>query len=165
MRFAIGDLIIYGETGVCRINDIVEKEFPDGKKNCYQLQPLYQSCMIFTPANNEAVFMRPIITRNEADDLLQRICGIEPSEITASNPRELSEKYDAVIKSHDCEMLVAFAKSIYAKRDRLIAVKKKLPAVDERYMKRAEDLLFGELAASLGIDRIEIKETVASKLK
>lgn len=165
MRFAIGDLIIYGETGVCRVADIVVKEFPDGKKNCYQLQPLYQSCMIFTPADNEAVFMRPIITRAQADELIARICDIEPTEITASNPRELSEKYDAVIKSHDCETLVSFTKSIYNKRDRLIPIKKKLPAVDERYMKRAEDLLFGELAASLGIDRIEIKESILEKLK
>ena len=165
MRFAIGDLIIYGETGVCRVADIVEKEFLDGKKNCYQLQPIYQSCMIFTPADNEAVFMRPIMTREEADDLLERICSIEPTEITASNPRELSEKYDAVIKSHNCEVLVSFAKSIYAKRERLIATKKKLSAVDERYMKRAEDLLFGEIAASLGIERIEVKETVSAKLK
>ena len=72
MRFSIGDLIVYGETGVCRVDDIVEKEFMGEIRPCYKLQPLYQSCMIFTPADNEAVFMRPIISAEEAKSLIGR---------------------------------------------------------------------------------------------
>lgn len=165
MRFAIGDLIIYGETGVCCVADIVEKEFPDGNKRCYKLQPLYQSCMIFTPADNEAVFMRPIITREEADALISNVCNVTPAVFTAVSTRELSDKYDAVIKLHDCNKLVAMTKAIYEKRARLIALKKKLSAVDERYMKRAEDLLFGELAAALGIEKTEVRGCIEEKIK
>lgn len=164
MRFAIGDLIIYGETGVCRVADIVEKEFPDGNKRCYKLQPLYQSCMIFTPADNEAVFMRPIISREEADALILNVCDVTPTVFNAISPRELSDKYDAIIKLHDCSELVAMTKAIYEKRTRLVAIKKKLPAVDERYMKRAEDLLFGELAAALGIDKASVKGVIEEKV-
>ena len=32
----------------------------------------------------------------------------------------------------------------------------KLGVVDQRYMKRAEDLLYGELAVALGIERDEV---------
>lgn len=163
MRFAIGDLIVYGETGVCRVEDIVEKEFLGEVRPCYKLQPLYQSCMIFTPADNEAVFMRPIITRDEANALISSIRTVEPTDCSASSPRELSEKYDKIIKMHDCGELIRLAVSIRAKKVRLIEQKKKLSAVDERYLKRAEDLLFGELAAALDIEKGMMNNYIESK--
>ncbi|MBO5870286.1 MAG: CarD family transcriptional regulator [Clostridia bacterium] len=164
MRFAIGDLIIYNEIGVCRVDDIIEKEFPDGVKKCYKLQPIYQSCAIFTPVDNETVFMRHIISREEADKLINDVCDIKPAEITSASPRELSNEYESIIKLHDCAELVALTKHIYTKRARLVSVKKKLPAVDERYVKKAEDLLFGELAAALGIDKSSVRENIAEKV-
>lgn len=164
MRFAIGDLILYGETGVCRIEEIVEREFLGEVRPCYKLQPLYQSCMIFTPADNEAVFMRAIITSTQADELICNMLDIEPTVCSATSPRELSEVYDKIIKLHDCNALVALTKSIHNKRERLIAAKKKLSAVDERYMKRAEDLLFGELGAALGIEKSAVREYINEKI-
>ena len=142
------------------MEDIIEKEFPDGVKNCYKLQPIYQSCAIFTPVDNNAVFMRPIMSRDEANRLIAEIGEIPPCEVRAVSPREMSSEYDRIIKNHDCTSLVALAKYIYKKRIRLLEAKKKLSAVDERYMKKAEDLLFGELAASLGIEKTEIRENV-----
>lgn len=41
---------------------------------------------------------------------------------------------------------------------------RKLGAIDEKYMKRAEDLLFGELAAALGVDRDQVNEYVVEKI-
>lgn len=164
MRFAIGDLIIYGETGVCRVEDIVEKEFLGEIRPCYKLQPLYQSCMIFTPADNESVFMRAIISKEEADALINSIPEIEPVACDVTSPRELSDKYDKIIKLHDCGALISLSKCIFEKRERMIAAKKKLSAVDERYFKRAEDLLFSELAAALGIQKSEINGYIKSKI-
>lgn len=164
MRFSIGDLIIYGETGVCRVDEIVEKEFLGEIRPCYKLQPLYQSCMIFTPADNEAVFMRAIITTAESNALIESIPQIEPSVCKVTSPRELSDKYDKIIKLHDCTALISLIKSIHIKREQCIAAKKKLSAVDERYMKRAEDLLFGELAASLSLEKANVKQYIEEKL-
>ena len=153
MRFSIGDLIVYGETGVCRVDDIVEKEFMGEVRPCYKLQPLYQSCMIFTPADNEAVFMRPIISAEEAKSLIDGYKSVEPEECPSASPRALCERYDKIIKLHDCSALIKLSVSIRAKREALLDKKKKLSAVDERYLKRAEDLLYGELAAALNMEK------------
>ena len=153
MRFSIGDLIVYGETGVCRVDDIVEKEFMGEVRPCYKLQPLYQSCMIFTPADNEAVFMRPIISAEEAKSLIDGYKSVEPEECPPASPRALCERYDKIIKLHDCSALIKLSVSIRAKREALLDKKKKLSAVDERYLKRAEDLLYGELAAALNMEK------------
>lgn len=163
MKFAIGDLIIYGETGVCRVEDILEKEFLDGNKECYKLMPVYSSCAIFTPTDNSNVRIRPIVTKTEADAVINSFRTIEPEIQTASSPRELSEKYDKIIKLHDSSALAELIVSIYKKRDMLVAQKKKLSAIDERYLKKAEDLLFGELAAALEIDKYSIKEQINKK--
>lgn len=165
MRFVIGDLIIYGETGVCRVEDIVEKEFLGEIRPCYRLQPLYQSCMIFTPADSETVFMRHIVSNEEANFLIDSYKNVTPIECPPASPRELSERYDKIIKLHDCAELIKLSVSIRAKRQSLIEKKKKLSAVDERYLKRAEDLLFGELAAALNMEKYEMNGYIESKNK
>lgn len=166
MRFKIGDLIVYGETGVCKVIDIVEKDFLDKLQNCYKLQPVYQSCVIFTPADNESVFMRPILTQQEAADMINTIANTSPEEYTAPSPRALSEVYDKIIKSHDPFNLLKLIRSIYYKKQKMIEAKRKLSAIDERYLKRAEDLLYGELAISLNMEKApainHIKEKVTN---
>lgn len=164
MRFAIGDLIFYGETGICRVEEIVEKEFLGEVRPCYKLQPLYQSCTIFTPADNEAVFMRAIISNAVASELIESIPSIVPNPCTATAPRELSERYDKIVKTHDCKEYLRFAVSVHAKKKQLLAQKKKISAIDERYLKKVEDLLFGELAAALEIERFAVKQQVDEQL-
>jgi len=164
MKYSVGDLIIYGETGVCRVEDIVERPFLGEVTNCYKLQPLYQSCVIYTPADNSNVFMRSIISKAEAEQLIEGIKTIEPMQIPPASPRELSDKYDKIIKLHDCSGLIMLTASIYAKRQKLIDQKKKLSAIDERYMKKAEELLFGELAAALEIEKVNVRSFIEEKL-
>ncbi len=165
MKFSIGELIIYGETGVCRVEDIVEKEFAGSVRPCYKLCPLYQSCTIFTPADNENVYMRPILSCAEAESLIEGINTLNPEAYTTSSPRELSELYSKIIKRHDCTELVTLTLSIQKKKEKCIEQKKKLSAIDERFLKKAEDLLFGELAASLGIDKPSVREYIENKTK
>lgn len=156
MKFAVGDLIIYGETGVCRVESIEDLSFMGEVRKCYKLQPLYQSCCITTPADNNNVFMRPILSRQEAENLVESIPDIQPIDLPVAAPRVVSEHYDKIIKSHDCSKLISLTVAIYHKRKGLIEQKKKLSAIDERYMKKAQDLLFGELAAALEIDKASV---------
>ena len=55
--------------------------------------------------------------------------------------------------------------SIYAKKQDLEAHKRKVGALDQRFMKRAEDLLFGELAAALDIPREEVPGYIARRVE
>ena len=160
MKFAIGDLIIYGETGVCKVIDIVEKPFLGVMQSCYQLQPLYQSCAIFTPTDNSNVFMRPIISKDEANAIIESAVNKTIEIYTATSPKALSEKYDKIIKSHDCGEMLLLSRSIREKCRRLTESKKKLSAIDERFLKKAEDLLFGELAVALEIEKNAVSQYI-----
>lgn len=164
--YKIGELIVYGSTGVCRVSDIRTQSAPgEPERLYYVLKPLYQDCTISIPAQGTRVFMRPVISRDEAEALIDRIPSI-PGEIFVGHAtRELSDHYEANLKSHDCAGLVKLTKSIYAKRRRAQANNKKLGAIDERYMKRAEDMLFGELAAALDMPREKVQDYIAARLR
>jgi CarD family transcriptional regulator len=165
MRFAIGDLIFYGESGVCRVEEIVQKEFLGELRACYRLSPIYQSCTIFTPADNEAVFMRNILSRNEAQAIIDSIGMIEPEISKTASPRELTERYDKMIKTHDCNEYMKFIVSFHKKKKLLSEQKKKVSAIDERFLKKAEDLLYGELAAALEMDKIATKLMIQERVQ
>ena len=164
MRFSIGDLIIYGETGVCRVEALEERPFLGEITNCFRLQPIYQSCVIYTPADNSNVFMRHILTCGEAEKLVEGFNDVTPAQLPLGAPRVVSEAYDKIIKSHDCRELAGLILAIHRKRKALIDSKKKLSAIDERFVKKAEDLLFGELAASLNLERSRIAEIIIEKI-
>ena len=60
--------------------------------------------------------------------------------------------------------LLQLIKDVRAKRCRMIERGKKLGLVDERYMKRAEEMLHGELAVALGMTREQVPHFISDAL-
>ena len=153
--FQAGDLLVYGSTGVCRVLSIDRRQERVGsirqERLYYQLKPIYQGGLIYTPVDNDKVSMRPIISRQEAEDLISEIPTLHPAACRASTTQALTQQYQASLRQHDCRSLVELAMSIHAKRRQAESQNRRLGMVDERYLKQAEQLLFGELAAALEI--------------
>ncbi len=160
-----GDQIVYGNTGVCRVKEIVTPDFEkDKSKLYYALDPVYQDGVIYTPVDTK-VFMRPIITKEAANELIDRIPAMQTQAYHNSVLRELEEHYNRYLKSHDCGDLLELGRSIYIKKQEVLKQHRKFGAVDERFMKRAEDLLYGELAVALGIEKNEVESYIFQRLK
>jgi len=157
--YQAGDLIFYGRTGVCRVERIER----NGEQQYYCLQPLYQKCAIRTPVAGK-VFMRPIMSAGDADALIDHIPSLRPEPVECRAVRELSERYLQMIQSHSPEDLVLLTMSIHRKRQNLLRDRRKLGAIDERFMREGESLLFGELAAALSLPVGEIPEYIRSRL-
>jgi len=164
--YQIGDLIYHGGTGVCRITDIAEQSFPGAVKGLfyYSLKPLYQECVIYTPVGSDKVFMRPIISKDEAERLISLIPTIQADPYYSKVISQVAEHYTMSLKTHNCEDLIELTMSIYAKKHEAEEQKRKFNAVDERFMKRAEELLFSELSAALGIPKNDVPEYIASRV-
>lgn len=164
--YQVGDKVLYGSTGVCRVEEIKEQVFPStGEKRLYYvLKPLYGDCVISIPVDSDKVFTRPIISREEAERVIERIPQIHAQAYHSRVTRELSEHYEAILKSHDCDSLVELTMSIYVKKQELLEKKRKFGSVDERFLKRAEELLFGELAAALDIPRDSVQSYIEEKV-
>ncbi len=165
--YQIGELILYGGTGVCRVTDIVARKFSrtEPEKLYYVLTPLYQSGTITTPVENGKVFTRPVISRDEAISLIDGIPYIEAAAYHNQNLQQLENHYKSELESHDCLDLLRLTMSTYQKKKEREAAKLKFGAVDRRYMERAEDLLFGELAVALDIERDNVPSFIESRLQ
>lgn len=129
--YQVGDLIVYGGTGVCRVMEVGPQT---GGRLYYTLEPVYGSCRIFTPVENSKVLMRPIVTRQEAERLIDEIPAIQPEAYYNKVLRELTEHYDTILKTYNCGELLKLTMSIYAKKQEAETQKRRLGAVDESFL-------------------------------
>jgi CarD family transcriptional regulator len=164
--YQIGELIIYGGDGVCRVEAIGPLNMRGAQKgqDYYTLAPLYRTGTIFTPVDT-TVYMRPVITREEAEELIAQIPEVEAEIYENSNPRLLAEHYQTFLKSYDCTQLVRLIRAIYAKGRRAVSRGRRLGLVDERCMKQAEEMLHGELAVALDIPVEQVQDYINQSLQ
>lgn len=165
--YNVGDLVLYGSTGVCKIMEIAQRKRADTDEAAlyYRLKPLYQECVIYAPVDSDKIFIRPIISREEADGLIDSIPNIEVEMYHNPVVNELTRHYDESLKTFDCANLVELTMSIYAKKRYAESQKRKFGTVDEKFMRKAEDLLFGELAAALNIPRDSVQDYISERLE
>lgn len=160
--FEKGDYIIYGNMGVCRVGDITTVNL-DGvprDKLFYVLYPYHQEGKkVFTPVDNQKTIMRKIITKEMAEELLKEVPNIET--IQASNDKLREEQYKECIRSCECRQLVKVIKTFYKQKQQRLSQGKKMPAMDEKYSRIAEDNLFLELSIPLDIPKGDVKNYFA----
>lgn len=163
--FDTGAYIIYGGEGVCVVEDIGCPNVSGANKDrlYYTLSPLYRTGKVFAPVDTP-VFMRPVISRDEAIDLIRSIPQVSGELYEPMNLRFLTEHYQQAIQKYECISLVKLIKDVLEKRRNATENGKKLGQIDERYMKRAEDMLYGELAVALNIDRNDVDTYVKNAL-
>lgn len=164
--YQIGDRIIYGSNGVCVIDEIKMIEVPHTaeEKAYYIIKPVYQECKISVPVDTK-MFMRPIITGDEARSLIDGIPHVDAKPYYNNALRQLQEYYEQKLSSHSCADLIELTISLHQKKKEVLSQKRKFGAIDERYMKRAEDLLFGELSVALEIPKSEVRAYISSRLE
>ena len=114
--FQEGDLVVYGSSGVCRVVQIgaLESQAADPNRQYYTLQPLFESERIYTPVDS-GVFMRPAMTKEEAQNLIRQIPEIDGDVCTERNPANLRIHYEASLQSHECRELIRMIKGIRRK--------------------------------------------------
>ncbi len=152
--FHKGDKIFYGQTGVCVVEDVSEKVLTKNlKKLYYTLRPVYQqNNIIYAPVESDKVFMRKVISKDTAERLIRQVPELCEKALEVDG----EEDYKACLESHSCEELLELAVKIYSKKQAARRIKKKLGFIDEKYLRRAEELLFGELSIALGVSPDEV---------
>ena len=164
--FSIGEKVMYGGTGVCVVEEITSLKLSgmERAKDYYVLKPLYQSGTIHTPVDNTKVPIRPVLTRTEAEELVDSIPGVAAEICTEKNLSALRNFYQQQMSSYACLDLVRMTKSIYAKKKDAESRQKKIGMTDEKYLRRAEDLLYGELAVALDISRDKVSDYIRRRI-
>lgn len=165
--FQVNDLVVFGTHGICEIKAIgsLSMSAADEDRLYYTLKPLYdvQQSAVYTPVDNEKTPIRASATREEALDIMDQIPLIETIWIVDDRQRE--EKYKNIMQQNECSGWLQIIKTLYLKKQKRLNEGKKNTTRDDFYLKLAEELLYGELAAALKIDRAEVKEMVEKRIK
>ena len=164
--FQVGDILIYGTHGICKVGSIGPLPIPgvDTARQNYTLHPYYQQeLVIYAPVDNHSVVMRPPLTRAEAEELIAEIPTLEA--IWVPNEKERESQYRAALNTCDCRELVRIIKTLHNRRDDRMQHGKKGTAIDERYFHLAEEQLYGELAYVLGMDKEDMPGYIASHIE
>ena len=159
--FSVGDKIIYGENGVCIVEKIAPLEMSGAAKDklYYSLRPLVGSGTYFTPAESGA-FMRPIMSRDEAEAFIDTIPSIEPAICNDNRFNHVDAFYKELFKKHSCEALVSIIKGLHER----MSERKTKSSRAESTMKRAKDILHGELSAALEMELSQIEAYIEGRI-
>ncbi|MDO4329833.1 MAG: CarD family transcriptional regulator [Lachnospiraceae bacterium] len=163
--FEKGEFIIYETAGVCKVADIntVDMKGIDRKKLFYFLEPVgIKGNRLYIPVENHKSLLRKLVSKEEADELLENVDGIGTLPIPDYKHRE--ESYKTALKSCDCKEWMKMVHTLYQKRAELAARGKKLPSMDSRYLKIAQECLFTELSIVSGQTEASIESQIAEKV-
>ena len=157
--FEVGEFVVYGNKGVCRIKSIGPIDMPGISKErlYYTMDQVYtRGSTIFTPTDSDK--LRITLTKSEATELIKDFESINP--VWVSDDKERERIFTETLRSADskalCEMIVVLNR----RKQERIAGGKKATSTDERYFHAAEDILFGELGIALGIEREEVRDYI-----
>lgn len=164
--FQKGEYVIYGNNGICRIEEIgIPVGTPMGRsgKEYYTLAPVFGSGSIYAPVDTK-VFMCAILTKEQAEHLIEQIPDIQEEEFEGRDVRALSEKYKGCLDTHQCEDLVKLIKTVYIKEKTMVENGKKLAKTEQEFGKLAKELLHREFSMALGIPYEEVEVYITEKV-
>ena len=141
--FKKGDFVIYETAGVCQVTDISTVDIkgiaPD--RLFYFLEPLHsKGSRLYIPVENHKSRMRPLLSQQEAGELIS----------SAGDLGDLS----------DCREWVKVINTLRHRKAERISRGKKLPSMDARYLKIAEECLYTELSLVLDLPEEKIQSLI-----
>lgn len=165
--FNVGDVVFYSTTGVCKVISIGEpalKGLPT-HVDYYTLQPLSLNHreMIYVPVDTKA-FMRPAIDGDTAQGFIDMVDDIQPQFPDTRNPKGIQDYYSALISSFETPKLLQVIVSLTTKKRENLAKNKHLNQTQTTFLRRAQEMVYNELAYALGKTSEEIATIIESKI-
>ncbi|MBO5294963.1 MAG: CarD family transcriptional regulator [Clostridia bacterium] len=140
--------------GICKIVDIqvAPLEGMPADRRYYIITPLQNSnSVIYVPVDSDRVFLRRLLSRAEAEELLDRIPFVRV--IDENNPKLLRAKYQEAMGKHDPVEWVRVIKTAYLRVNTLASRSRsaRISDTERFYSENAKRFLHAELALSLGL--------------
>lgn len=159
--FRMGDVVLYGIQGICKISGIEIKQIGKTALDYYVLNPVFnESTALFVPVDNEKLTtkMQNILGVKEVKQLIEKAQQISVLEICDEATKR--ERYREILSSGNREELISLIKTIRLEREKRSKLNKKLNMSDEQTLYKAERLLFNEIAYVLEIEPQEVQKMI-----
>ena len=164
--FQLGQLVVYGIHGVCRIRQVEDRVVDRVKRRYLVLEPVSRGgSQYFVPMDNPAVMQKlsPLLTREELSALLSSEAVRADAWISDENRRKQS--YRDMSSTGSREKLVQTLCGLYAHREKQKSLGKKLHICDDNFLHDAEKILSDEIEAVLGCTNAEALDYLRTQLQ
>ncbi|MBP3634557.1 MAG: CarD family transcriptional regulator [Oscillospiraceae bacterium] len=167
--FQVGEVVSYGATGICTIEDIRVMSLSrtgTNKQEYYLLRPAASpTCITYVPTANEALTakMRPVLTQMQIDDL---ICSVKDEKLEwIEDTRHRADAFGQIIAKGITAELLKLIGCLYVQKQERLREGKKFCTTDEKLLASAERIVGEEFAYSLQISQSEVSAYIADKIK
>ena len=164
--YEIGEKVLYGVHGICRISDTEERIVDRVKRQYLVLEPVDQAgAKFYVPTHNAAALakLRPLLSREALEELLRSEEVRQDAWIADENARKQS--YRELINSGDRVALIRMVGSLHRHKQEQIEAGRKFHQSDENFLRDAEKMLDSEFALVLQMPRESVGDYVRSILK
>lgn len=163
--YQAGDRVLYGIHGVCCVKKAEERMLDGTRRLFLALEPEGQDgCQYLIPTHNAAAMakLRPLLTK-QALQLLLSSDQVRKSEwITDENRRKST--YRELIAGGDTAVLLQMIYSLCRHQIEQSQQGKKFHQCDENFLRDAEKLVAGEIAAVMDMDAASARSYLKSQL-
>lgn len=163
-QFEPNDTVMYGGQGACKLLEITEREFCGDLKLYYVLRYAFTGSSVFyVPVDSQPLTskMRHVKSASEVRDI---IASVKEAEwIEDDRPRQ--NHFKQLLEAGGTENVVSMFKLIARKQKELLAIGKKLRAVDERLFGEMERLLLEEFSFAFDISKEDVEPFVLGEIE
>ncbi|MDO4870348.1 MAG: CarD family transcriptional regulator [Bacillota bacterium] len=167
MQFEKGQIIVYGTSGICVIDDIKPVKITmDSKPELYYVLKLLkdEQSKVFVPVNNEKLTskMRDLMKKEDIIDMLKG--GRSDIMEWNTDRRERAETFRDILVDGVSDDLLRMVVCLYERKKKLYVTGKKLPVTDGNTLKSAVKLLEEEVAYVLNIEEDKVGAYIRKQL-
>ena len=156
----IGKVMVHKAHGICTIKEILQI----GGNDYYKLVPSFDEGMsIFVPISKEKEFLREVIDKNQADDLVDYMNNLDDSIIDDSKERR--DSFHKKLSSGDLKEIAYMCYKLYLLKKAKLNSNAKFCLTDSVMFDKAQKMLFDELALAYKIDRNKIVDYIRLRLE
>ncbi len=161
--FGKGDCIVYGANGVFKVTDVCASPFGGGDLRVYYaLKPLDDNAsVIYTPAEGGRIALRPLASREDIEELLERINEIP--DIVVNNEKQRKDSYREAMSNASPEDYIRIIKTVASRRENALETHRHLAITDTEYERLAKYCLYNELSLVLDMPFGEIEGYLKQK--
>lgn len=163
--FEKNDVVLYGTHGVCRIQDLTEREFAGTTKTYYVLAPVYDpASVIYVPVDSPKLVgkMRRLASREEIVSQFHGTSGEESLWIEDEPQRRLV--YGQILEKGERCQLIRMIRALYLHQKKQQSKGRRLHMADEQFLRDAEKLIEDEIAYVFDLRREEVVPFIQREL-
>lgn len=160
--FQVGDLIIYGAHGLCRIDDKCEMTYDGSTKDYYVLHPVDDAKLKISVPVDSNVSMSKVMDKERAENILQSFH--KPAMPWIAKNTERQHFFNKQVNSGNREDIANVLNVLLRRKCELEEEGKKLGTMENNLLSSIQKTMFAELAVALNRSYEEIEQHVLAAI-